>query len=177
MSIEVLRMRREVMMKLASLVLLTISVSLVLAGCNKNAGSADPDAGIRAAIQAHLAHKGTLNLQAFDMTLQKVTIQGEHAQAQVTYSVKNGPGSMQLTYALEKRDGNWAVVESDPVGSNFSHPSLDSAQNPAGPGATDNVGRSISDMMRSMKSGDAGGAQALPPGHPPVNGAPAAGAR
>ncbi len=164
-------------MKLATALLLAVSFSGVLAGCKKGAGSTkDPNAEIRTAIQAHLAHKGNLNLQAFDMNVQAVTIQGDHAQAQVAYNVKNGPGVMQLTYALEKRDGSWSVVESNPVGSNFSHPSLDGTQNPAAGGAKDNVGNSISDMVRGLKSGGSGGGtQNLPPGHPPVNSAPANG--
>jgi hypothetical protein len=92
---------------------------------------------IRTAIQAHLAHKGTLNLSAFQTEVKQVAIQGDRAQAEVEYRVKDGPGSMQLTYALEKRDNAWSVVESVPVGSNFSHPSLDPSQVPvtSGPAA------------------------------------------
>ena len=101
----------------------------------QSAAEQTPEAAIRTAIQAHLAHKGTLNLQAFQTEVKQVTIQGDRAQAEVEYRVKDGPGSMQLTYALEKRDNAWSVVESVPVGSNFSHPSLDQAQAPptAGP--------------------------------------------
>jgi hypothetical protein len=164
-------------MKFATALLLAVAFSGVLVGCKKGAGSGkDTNAEIRTAIQAHLAHKGNLNLQAFEMKVQTVTIQGDHAQAQVAYNVKNGPGVMQLTYALEKHDGNWSVIESNPVGSNFSHPSLDGAQNPAAGGTKDNVGNSISDMVKGLKSGGngAGGTQNLPPGHPPVNNAPAA---
>ena len=90
-----------------------------------------PESAIRTAIQAHLAHNGTLNLAAFQTEVKQVTIQGDRAQAEVEYRVKDGPGSMQLTYALQKRDNAWSVVESVPVGSNFSHPSLDQAQAPA----------------------------------------------
>jgi len=163
-------------MKLATALLLAVFFSGALAGCKKGASSGkDLNAEIRTAIQAHLAHKGNLNLQAFEMNVQAVTVQGDHAQAQVAYNVKNGPGVMQLTYALEKHDGNWSVVESNPVGSNFSHPSLDGTQNPALGGTKDNVGNSISDMVRGLKSGGSAGGQNLPPGHPPVNNAPANG--
>ena len=163
-------------MKLATALLLAVAFSGALVGCKKGAGSGkDTNAEIRTAIQAHLAHKGNLNLQAFEMKVQTVTIQGDHAQAQVAYNVKNGPGVMQLTYALEKHDGNWSVIESNPVGSNFSHPSLDGTQDPAAGGAKDNVHNSISDMVRGLKSGGSAGGQNLPPGHPPVNKAPANG--
>ena len=73
---------------------------------------------------------------------------------------------MQLTYALEKHDGNWSVIESDPVGSNFSHPALDQGQNPQAnsvPGAS----HSLADTLRSFKA-KAAPEQPLPPGHPPV---------
>jgi hypothetical protein len=68
---------------------------------------------------------------------------------------------MQLTYALEKRDGSWSVIESDPVGSNFSHPALDQGQNPQvnnNPGA----GHSLADTLKSFKSVPPA-AQSLPP--------------
>jgi hypothetical protein len=160
-------------MKFAAALLVAVSLSGSLAGCKKGAGAnQDPNADIRRAIEAHLAHRGNLNLAAFDMNLQQVTIQGDHAQAQVTYNVKNGPGVMQLTYALEKHDGSWSVVESNPAGSNFSHPKLDSNQNPVTGGANGDVGSSISDMVRGMKSGAGSAGQSLPPGHPPVNSAP-----
>lgn len=161
-------------MRIAAALLVAGSLLASLTGCKKGAGSSqDPNAEIRRAIEAHLAHKGNLNLAAFEMNLQQVTFQGDHAQAQVTYNVKNGPGVMQLTYALEKHDGNWSVVESNPAGSNFSHPSLDSNQNPVTGGAKGDVGSSISDMVRGMNGGASGGGQNLPPGHPPVTTNPA----
>jgi len=153
-----------------SFVLLAFVASLIL-GCKSDPRAARsktqaPEDSIRTAIQAHLAHKGTLNLQAFDTDVKQVTIDGDHAQAQVEFRVKGGPGSMQLTYALEKRDGNWSVVESDPVGSNFSHPALDQGQNPQArsvPGAN----HTLADTLRSFKAG-ADSVQSLPPGHPVV---------
>ena len=155
-----------------SIILLTLVVSLTL-GCKKSPEAAQPEtqgpeASIRTAIQAHLAHQGTLNLQAFDTDVKQVTMQGDHAQAQVEFRVKNGPGSMQLTYALEKRDGAWSVVESDPVGSNFSHPALDQGQNPQMNGAA-GASHSLADTLKSFKAG-AVPAQPLPPGHPPLTG-------
>jgi hypothetical protein len=97
---------------------------------------------------------------------------GDHATAEVEFRVKGGPGAMQLTYALEERDGVWSVIESDPVGSNFSHPALDPGQSPQMNGS-DGASHSLADTLRSFKAGAAGApaAQPLPPGHPPVNGA------
>jgi hypothetical protein len=156
-----------------TIVLLVLTASLT-AGCKSDLRVAQPKAqapedAIRTAIQAHLAHKGTLNLQAFDTDVKQVTIEGDRAQAQVEFRVKGGPGSMQLTYALEKHDGNWSVIESDPVGSNFSHPSLDKGQNPPA-NTTPGASHSLAETLRSFGVGATPG-QPLPPGYPVVTGA------
>ena len=74
---------------------------------------------------------------------------------------------MQLTYALTKQNGAWAVVESTPKGSNFSHPQMNEAQTNV-PNAATSGDASI---FRTMDNhGSAGApAQKLPPGHPPIN--------
>jgi formamidopyrimidine-DNA glycosylase len=156
-------------MKRTFSIALAFSLVIFLAGCKKNAAS--PENEIRMAIEAHLAHKGTLNLQAFDTVVKQVTIQGEHAQAQVEFHVKNGPGMMQLTYALERSGGNWAVVESNPVGADFSHPSLDPSQSPAA-GAPVQPNAVLSEALRNFKTGTPSASPSLPPGHPPVVASP-----
>ena len=154
-----------------TIILLVFAASL-LVGCKDQPGplsrSQAPEDAIRTAIQAHLAHKGTLNLQAFDTDVKQVTIQGDHAQAEVEFRVKGGPGAMQLTYSLEKRDGAWSVSESDPVGSNFTHPALGQGQNPPMNG-TAGASHSLADTLRSFGVG-AAPAQPLPPGHPALPG-------
>jgi hypothetical protein len=71
----------------------------------------------------------------------------------VEFRVKSGPGAMQLTYALERRDGAWSVIDSDPVGSNFSHPGLNQSQGEASsmPGAS----HSLADTLKSFGAGAA----------------------
>ena len=164
-------------MKLLTTVLIVWFLSCGLTGCKKgavpSAGSSQvdgPDGEIRTAILAHLAHRGTLNLQAFETEVKQVTFQGDRAQALVDFHVKNGPGTMQLTYQLEKRDGGWAVTESNPVGSNFSHPSLDSNSTPpaAAPGS---IPDSVKGTLKDFKAGEFGGsATTLPAGHPSAPG-------
>jgi hypothetical protein len=166
----------EVEVKILTGLVLVALLSVGLTGCKKSADPVaaasptpgqpqTPEAEIRAAIQAHLAHQGTLNLQAFDTQVKQVTIQGDRAQAQVDFRVKNGPGAMQLTYQLEKRGGNWAVIETNPVGSDFSHPALDQSQNPVtgGPAGTSH---SLGETLKSFKAGAAGPPRSLPPAHP-----------
>ena len=154
-------------MKRTYSIVIALSLVALMAGCKKSAASTNDE--IRVAIEAHLAHKGTLNLQAFDTVVKQVTLQGDHAQAQVEFHVKNGPGMMQLTYALQKNGGTWSVIESNPVKADFSHPSLDSTQSPTG-GAPTGSNPIVSDALRNFKMGGASGSPNLPPGHPPMTG-------
>src|SRR5258708_21025198 len=131
-------------------VVLALSLTILLAGCKKSAASTENE--IRIAIEAHLSHKGTLNLQAFDTVVKQVTVQGDRAQAQVEFHVKNGPGLMQLTYALQKAGGKWPVIESNPVGSDFSHPPLDPSKSPS-IGAPTESASIVSDALRNFKIG------------------------
>jgi len=113
------------------IVLWALLASLVV-GCKYHGGPAPaetqgPEASIRTAIQAHLAHQGSLNLQAFDTDVKQVNIEGDHAQAQVEFRVKGGPGAMQLTYSLEKREGAWSVIESDASPISEHAPRIDNA--------------------------------------------------
>jgi hypothetical protein len=130
-----------------------------------------PNEAIRTAIKAHLSHNTNLSLKSFDTEVKRVKVDGDHAQALVEFHVKNGPGTMQLTYALAKRDGNWVVTGSMPVGSNFSHPAMDKAQaSPAG--GTTAGDSSVFHVMDRLHGRSATGSQNLPPGHPTVTAAP-----
>lgn len=159
----------EVKMKRTYSILLAVSLVFLLAGCKQSAASTEDQ--VRVAIEAHLAHKGTLNLQAFNTVVKQVTVQGDRAQAQVEFHVKNGPGMMQLTYALQKTGGNWTVTESNPMGADFSHPPLDPSKSPAmgAPAGSDPI---VSDALRNFKMGGAPTPPNVPAGHPPVGGNP-----
>jgi hypothetical protein len=179
-------------MKQAIIALFAIVLSAGVAGCQKSAApsspatepslsippsqvpaqSASPEAQIRTAILAHLAHTSNLNLQAFDTDVKQVTVQGDHAEAHVDFHVKGGPGVMQLTYQLENHGGAWAVIDSNPVGSNFSHPPLNQGQTPGTPVAPGGNSHSLADTLRSFKEGASGAPPVLPPGHPPLNNDP-----
>ena len=160
-------------MKLRSLILINVALSLAIAGCGKKGSDQqDVEAQIRSVIQTRVSANGNLNPQAFDTVVNSVTINGDHAQAQVDFRLKNGPGVMQLNYQLEKRQGNWVVVDSNPVGAASPHPSVDQNQNPiAGdPGAHAGASHSLSDTLREFQQeAPAGSSPTLPPGHPPVN--------
>jgi hypothetical protein len=156
----------------------TLIISIVIVGCQQRGNSisgtpavtsadASPNDAVRTAIEAHLAHNGNLSLKSFDTEVKQVTFDGDRAQAQVEFHVKNGPGTMQLTYALAKRDGAWSVVESTPGGSNFSHPGLDKSQAPAA-GGTTSGDSSVFRALDNFHAGTAAPTKSLPPGHPPI---------
>jgi hypothetical protein len=165
--------------KLFKLLTIIFLLSVQIMGCGNAADSSPtpstvssqpqgPESDIRAAIQEHLTHDRTLNLQAFDTKIGEVSIQGDKAQAKVSFQIKNSPGAMEMTYQLERRDGAWAVVNSSPTAGDSSHPPLDQAQNPAN-GAPPGANHSLADTLRSFRD-DANGVQPnLPPGHPPTN--------
>ena len=115
-----------------------------MAGCGRDAGDKE---AIRNAINNHLASRGNLNTGAFDTEIQKVDIQGDQAKGDVAFHVKGGPGMMQLTYNLKKNGTTWSVVESNPVGSNFTHPALDTNDTSL-PGST--PGAPPSDIMDAI---------------------------
>jgi hypothetical protein len=159
-----------------------VVLAAVLAGCQHRTDSmpgapivASADASsndaILTAIQAHLSHNTNLSLKSFDTEAKQVKVDGDHAQALVEFHVKNGPGTMQLTYALTKQDGAWVVTGSMPVGSNFSHPALDKAKasHPGGAAAGDSA---VFHVIDNLHGRTATGSQNLPPRHPSVTAAP-----
>jgi len=137
-------------------ILVLLVSTLGWSGCGRTTSEDD---AIRGAINAHVAAKGDLDRSAFQTEIQRVTIQGDQAQADVVFRVKDGPGMMQLGYRLQKAGGNWAVVQSNPLGSNFTHPLLDGTGSPAPEsppsGAAPDIFDAIHQRMRT-----------LPPGHP-----------
>jgi hypothetical protein len=155
----------EVIMKLK--IMITLAISGAVVGCQQSGNSVSGNDAIRTAIQVHLVHNGNLSLNSFDTEVKQVTVDGDHAQAQVEFHAKNGPGTMQLTYALAKRDGAWSVVESTPGGSNFSRPGLDKSQAPAA-GATMGGGPDVFRVLDNFHGAAAVPAHRVPPGHPPI---------
>jgi hypothetical protein len=106
---------------------------LCAAGCQK---AASDDEAIRASILQHLKENGTINLAAMDTNFQKISVEGDHARAQVEFRTKQEGATMQMTYALERRGGQWTVLKSQPAGGQISHPPTD-GQQPGSSAGTD----------------------------------------
>ena len=140
--------------------------------CKKQ--QSDNDA-IRSGINQHLASLRSLNLSAMDMDLNSVSIQGSQAHAQVTFRPKGGAPSaagMQVAYDLEKRDAAWIVVKSGTMGGTIDHP----PGNAPGQPSADSLHGSLPNFRDMLTPATPGATGMLPPGHPPVNAQPKAGA-
>ena len=154
-------------MKRLALVLGLAAAFVFVGGCKKQASENE---AIRAGIQQHLNGVGTLNLGAMDMNIRSVSINGNQAHAEVEFLPKSGgtPGSgMQVAYNLEKRDGAWVVMKTQPLGG-MQHP--DPGQNPS---KAQDVHSGMPNFSDIVKPSTAPGA--LPSGHPQVGSQPSAG--
>ena len=145
---------------------LGLSAALVAAGgCKKQASDKD---AIRAGILQHLTAIGTLNMSAMDMDIRSVSVNGNQAHADVEFRPKTGApqgAGMQVAYNLEKRDGAWVVLKTQPMGGMIQHP--DPSQNPHQNQAVHSG--SLPNFSEVLKPGAAPSQGALPPGHPPIN--------
>jgi hypothetical protein len=114
------------------------------AGCNKRANDQD---AIRASIEKRLNGRSDLNMSAMDKEVKQISVNGDHATAQVEFRLKGGDATMEIEYTLERQGKEWTVLNSQPMGGGTSQP--ETGQPPAN--APDNGGGS------------------LPQGHPSVN--------
>jgi hypothetical protein len=152
-------------MKRSTYVLSAMVLLALFAGCKKQESDAD---GIRSGINQHLASLKTLNLSAMDMNITNVSIQGNQAQAQAEFKPKTGApqgAGMQVAYSLEKQNGLWVVQNSQPTGGLIQHPGP--GENPHMDGSSPSSG-SMPNFRDLVPGG--GNSNALPPGHPAING-------
>lgn len=113
-------------------------------GCAKKVNDQD---AIRTSIEKHLTARSDLNLGVMDREVKQVSVNGDHANAQVEFRLKGGDARMVIEYALERKGQEWNVLSSQPVGMDEPHSGM--GQSPTGvPGS--------------------GGGQ-VPPRHPPTN--------
>jgi hypothetical protein len=153
-------------MKRLALAVGVLALFFAAGGCKKQESEND---AIRAGIMQHLSSVGTLNMNAMDMDIRSVSVNGNQAHAEVEFRPKNGApqgAGMQVGYNLEKRDGAWVVQKTQTLGG-MIHP--DPNQNPhqntgVHPGALPN----FSDILNPAGAPPQGQGT-LPPGHPPIN--------
>jgi len=88
----------------------------------------DPNANtaaIAAAIDKHLRANSGINMSVMGMTVSNVQVNGDQAQANAEFHLKQGGTSMFITYKLERHAGDWMVLSNQPSGGQFSHPPMD----------------------------------------------------
>lgn len=131
------------------LFLVAVLVALLpVAACKKSDSNSQ---GIRAAVQKHLAERGTLNLAAMDTQVKQFSVEGDHATAQVEIRAKQGGPAMEMTYKLQKQGATWLVTSGRPSGGEMSHPSTEVGMPPS-----------------AVPGGAHPSTPELPPSHPPT---------
>ncbi len=115
-------------------------------GITSATSAAQPSGGdadaVRAAIEDHLRNNHTINMAVMDMNVESVSINGDQAQANAAFHLKQGGTSMAMIYSLERHGNGWLVVHSQPSDGQFVHPPMDKVHsgattNPAAPGTPD----------------------------------------
>lgn len=155
-------------MKRRTYFLTMVGLLVLFAGCKQKVSDAD---GVRDGINQHLASLKTINIGAMDVNVLNVSMQGNDAQAQVEFKPKSGgpPGAgMQVSYTLQKQNGQWVVQNTQAAGGTMQHPAP--GENPAANPASPSQGSMPN--FRDLVPGGAGAEgspNTLPPGHPPLN--------
>lgn len=80
---------------------------------------------VKQAVQDHLRNNKGINMSAMDMTVDSVTVDGDHAQANATFKVRGGGATMAMVYSLERHGSGWLVLKSQPSNGEFVHPPMD----------------------------------------------------
>jgi len=145
---------------------LALGLAAALLGPSACRKQASDSAAIRSGILQHLNAIGNLNMSAMDMDVRSVSINGNQAHAEVEFRPKTGgvPGAgMQVAYNLEKRDGVWVVLQTQPLGGAIQHP--DPHQNPQTNQDVHSALPKFNDVLNPADSP----AQAAPSGHPRSN--------
>jgi len=133
------------------------------AGCHK---ALSDEEAIRSSILQHLRENSSINLANMETTVEQVSINGDHAQAQVLFRTKQEGQSMTMTYALERSGGEWKVLRGQPSGGQTSHPPMDS-QHPL-PGDQANPGTPGNPQLHWPSDGFGKDAKPQQPAPPPA---------
>jgi hypothetical protein len=85
--------------------------------------SAADQTAIRAAIEDHLRGNRSLNLDAMEMVVDSIAIQGDQAQAHASFHMKNGGATgMTMQYFLQRSGNGWEVTNGRPADGNTQLP-------------------------------------------------------
>jgi hypothetical protein len=114
----------------------TILLLLVIAGgCkSQHKASTNDEAAVRDGILRHLNASG-LKVDAMSQEIKKITMNGDQALADVEFRLKTGDqnAGMSVEYVLQRKNGQWDVVKSQPVGGHNPAPAQPSPGSKQGP--------------------------------------------
>lgn len=105
-------------------------------------------AAVTAAIDKHLRANSGINMSVMDMTVSNVKVNGDQAQANAEFHLKQGGTSMFITYKLERHAGDWMVLSNQPSGGQFTHPPMDKTHSGTGP---DPAAQNLPDVSGFLK--------------------------
>ena len=91
---------------------------------------------IRQAVVEHVRSDHGINMSAMDMNFDAINVNGDQANASVTFRVKQGGTSMAMMYSLERHGNGWLVTTAKPSDGQFVHPPMDKTHAPASPGGS-----------------------------------------
>jgi hypothetical protein len=111
---------------------------ICLAGCNRGVQSND---AVRQGVLDYLSQKAGMNVNAMNITLTSVKINGDQADATVSFAAKGvATAQMTMQYHLEQKDNKWTVVGRQDSGQHTATPApgagaMGAPDNPHGGGA------------------------------------------
>lgn len=115
------------------------------------AAASDEDA-IRQAVEDHVRNNKGINMSAMEMTVDSITVNGDQAQANATFRLKQGGTSMSMTYTLARHANGWLVLSNQPSGGQFEHPPMDKTHSGLGsPTAAPATGSQMPDFTDLVK--------------------------
>lgn len=144
---------------------LVLAAALALAGCHR--GSASKDA-VRQAVIDYLGGHG-MNVSAMSVDVTDVKLDGDHGEANVSFTVKSAPGApvMAITYMLELRGAKWVVTGRKQAGGMPHGGAIPGGAMPGG--AVSPHGAMAPGGMANPHGAGAGGAMPSPQDLPPID--------
>jgi hypothetical protein len=115
------------------------------------ASAADSDS-VRRAVEDHLRTNQGINMSAMDLTIDSVSVDGDHAQAKATFRVKGGGAAMAMVYSLERHKDGWIVLKSQPGNGEFVHPPMDKVHSGSVSGAPASQASGTPDVTEFLKN-------------------------
>lgn len=160
-----------------SVVLFLCAVALFCSACNR---AGENKQAVRDGIVQHLSKNAALDISQLNVDVTDVKFNGNTATAAVSIKPKSAPEQgMNMSYTLERHGDKWEVkgraAGHGGAGAAMGGGMGTTAPPPAGPaeGGTHNETPEPKGALGDAPGSGAGGARALPPGHPPVNAPPA----